>query len=37
MFLEYFNTTLKEFKVIYPENTSYYTTKNEFHNILIIF
>ena len=30
MLLGYFNTTLEEFKVIYPERTSYYITKMNF-------
>ena len=37
MLLAYFNTTLEEFKVIYPDRSSDYITKNEFHDVPVIF
>ena len=37
MLLGYFNTTLKELKVIYPDRTSDSITKNEFHDVPINF
>ena len=37
MLLAYFNTTLEEFKVIYPDRSSDYITKIEFHDDPVIF
>ena len=37
MLLAYFNTTLEEFKVIYPDRSSDYITEIEFHDDPVIF
>ena len=34
--IEYFNTTLEEYRVIYPKGTPYYITKDNFDNVHII-
>ena len=35
--MEYFNTTLEEYKVIYPDATSDYITKHDFDSVQITF
>ena len=34
--LEYFNTTVEEYKVIYPSETSDYITKDDFDDVHVI-
>ena len=34
--IEYFNTTLEEYKVINPDGTSHYITKDEFDGVHVI-
>ena len=36
MSIEYFNTTLEEYRVIYPKGTPDYITKDNFDNVYVI-